>query len=320
MESLYVQTADLRMHYLQEGTGDPVIFLHGFPETSYEWRKQFPALAGGHALFAPDTRGFGGTDKPGIRINRTMLAQDVVNFMDALDIERAAVVAHDWGGIIAFKLAIDWPERVSRLAMLDTLCTVWAPAGAHGYWFKAEPSPRSSSLPTTAGSSRASSAVARSPRSPAAPSPPGPAPAPIAAAPPGRPPRMLRSTPAPSPTPSANSTPFPTTATASPSTASSRIPPPPAASATNPSASVLSLRCGSTPTGMEEHPGFGAALDYGPEDRHKRFEAPVLWMFGQYMAGRIGTADATNANTPSPAATPSSTSSAATSPTSASAA
>ena len=141
MESLHVQTADLRMHYLQEGTGEPVIFLHGFPETSYEWRKQFPALAGDYALFAPDTRGFGGTDKPGVRVNRTMLAQDIVNFMDALDIERAAVVAHDWGGIIAFKLAIDWPERVSRLAMLDTLCTVWAPAGAHGYWFKAEPLP-----------------------------------------------------------------------------------------------------------------------------------------------------------------------------------
>ena len=45
------------------------------------------------------------------------------------------------------------------------------------------------------------------------------------------------------------------------------------------------------PEGMEQHPSFGEALDYGPEDRHKRFEAPVLWMFGQYMAGRIGTAD-----------------------------
>jgi pimeloyl-ACP methyl ester carboxylesterase len=45
--------------------------------------------------------------------------------------------AHDWGGIVGFKLAIDWPERVSRLALLDTLCTVWAPGAVHGYWFKA---------------------------------------------------------------------------------------------------------------------------------------------------------------------------------------
>ena len=66
---------------------------------------------------------------------------NIVNFMDALGIEKAAVVAHDWGGIIGFKLAIDWPERVTRLALLDTLCTVWVPAGIHGYWFKAAPHP-----------------------------------------------------------------------------------------------------------------------------------------------------------------------------------
>ena len=141
MDSHYVQTRDLRMHYLQQGTGEPVIFIHGFPETSYEWRHQFAAFAGQYACFAPDLRGFGATEKPGVRVSRQLLAQDIVNFMDALGIERAAVVAHDWGGIVAFKLAIDWPERVTRLALLDTLCTVWAPGAVHGYWFKAAPYP-----------------------------------------------------------------------------------------------------------------------------------------------------------------------------------
>lgn len=61
--------------------------------------------------------------------------------MDALGTEKAAAVAHDWGGIIAFKLAIDFPDRITRLVMLDTLCTVWSPGGVHGYWFKAEPYP-----------------------------------------------------------------------------------------------------------------------------------------------------------------------------------
>jgi pimeloyl-ACP methyl ester carboxylesterase len=136
-KSAFVQTRDLRMHYLQEGTGEPVIFIHGFPETSHEWRHQFAAFASTYACFAPDTRGFGQTDKPGIRVSRQILAQDIVNFMDALGIEKAAVVAHDWGGIIGFKLAIDWPERVTRVALLDTLCTVWAPGAVHGYWFKA---------------------------------------------------------------------------------------------------------------------------------------------------------------------------------------
>jgi len=129
------------MLYIQHGAGEPVIFIHGFPETSYEWRHQMAELGEDYACFAPDTRGFGQTDKPGIRISRHLLASDIVNFMDALGIERAAVVGHDWGGIIAFKLAIDWPHRVSRLALLDTLCTVWSPGGVHGYWFKAAPYP-----------------------------------------------------------------------------------------------------------------------------------------------------------------------------------
>ena len=141
MQSNFIQTRDLRMHYLQAGTGDPLIFIHGFPETSYEWRHQLAYFSQSYACFAPDTRGYGQTDKPGIRCTRQLLAQDIVNFMDALGLESAHIVAHDWGGIIAFKLAIDWPERVSRLALLDTLCTVWVPMGVHGYWFKAAPHP-----------------------------------------------------------------------------------------------------------------------------------------------------------------------------------
>lgn len=91
-----VQTADLKMHYLQRGTGDPVVLIHGFPETSYSWRHQLAALSEHYAVFAPDTRGFGQTDKPGTRVTRQILAQDVINFMDALGIERAAIVGHDW--------------------------------------------------------------------------------------------------------------------------------------------------------------------------------------------------------------------------------
>jgi pimeloyl-ACP methyl ester carboxylesterase len=141
MRGQSVQTADLRMHYLQRGTGEPVVLLHGFPETSYEWRHQLESLGETYAVFAPDLRGFGETDKPGVRVSRRLLAEDVIRFMDALGIERTALVGHDWGGIVAFKVAIDFPERITRLALLDTLCTVWTPAAVHGYWFKAEPLP-----------------------------------------------------------------------------------------------------------------------------------------------------------------------------------
>ena len=141
MKGQLIETAGLRIHYLQAGTGSPVVFLHGFPETSYSWRHQLAGLAEQHALFAPDSRGFGLTDKPGSRVTRAVLAQDVIEFLDALGLEQVALVGHDWGGIIAFKVAIDYPDRVSRLALLDTLCTVWHRYGVHGYWFKAAPYP-----------------------------------------------------------------------------------------------------------------------------------------------------------------------------------
>ncbi len=139
ISSNFVDTPGLRVHYLQAGTGEPVVFLHGFPETSHQWRYQVQALAdAGFACFAPDNRGFGRTEKPPLRISRGLLARDVVRFMDAVGLESAHLVAHDWGGIIAFKVVADFPERVRRIALLDTLCTVWSPRAQHGYWFKAE--------------------------------------------------------------------------------------------------------------------------------------------------------------------------------------
>jgi pimeloyl-ACP methyl ester carboxylesterase len=132
-----VQTAGLRVRYLQQGTGEPVVLVHGFPQTSYEWRHQMAPLAeSGHAVFAPDTRGFGGTDKPHVRVTRQLLARDVVDLLDALGLERVHLVGHDWGGIIAFAAAVEHPERFATLGLIDTLATVWVPWAVHGYWFK----------------------------------------------------------------------------------------------------------------------------------------------------------------------------------------
>jgi pimeloyl-ACP methyl ester carboxylesterase len=137
LSSNLVQTAGLRVHHLQQGTGDPVLLLHGFPQTSHEWRHQMGPLAdAGYAVFAADTRGFGRTDKPHVRVTRQLLARDVVDLLDALGIERAHLVGHDWGGIIAFAAAVEHPERFTTLGLIDTLTTVWVPWAVHGYWFK----------------------------------------------------------------------------------------------------------------------------------------------------------------------------------------
>lgn len=141
MESCFVDTASLRVHYLHAGTpgAPPVVLLHGFPQTSHMWRHQIPVLAERYEVFALDTRGFGRTDKPRMRVTRDLLARDVVDFFDALGLQDVRLVGHDWGGIIATKVALDHGARLDRLALIDTLTSVWIPWGIHGYWFKCEP-------------------------------------------------------------------------------------------------------------------------------------------------------------------------------------
>jgi len=115
--------------------------LHGHPQTAYMWRKLIAPLSEQYEVFAPDTRGCGQTDKPRIRITRDMLARDIIQFMDALGIEKARVVGHDYGGMIAYKMSVDYPDRIQQLVLMDTTTTTWVPWGVHGYWAKAEPSP-----------------------------------------------------------------------------------------------------------------------------------------------------------------------------------
>jgi pimeloyl-ACP methyl ester carboxylesterase len=135
MQSRYLEAGGLRIHYRMLGSGSPLICLHGWPETSHEWERIAPMLATRYRVIAPDTRGHGQTEAPGGGYDRAQLARDVVMLMDALGIERAPVLAHDWGGIIACKLALDHGSRVERLVMMDTICTGWPTFVTYFYWF-----------------------------------------------------------------------------------------------------------------------------------------------------------------------------------------
>ncbi len=138
-QSLYVQAGDLRMHCLNEGEGEPTILIHGFPETSREWTRLMPLLADRWSLYAIDTRGHGRTEKPAdpAGYTRLSLATDVVRFMDAMGWKKANVVAHDWGGIIASKMALEFGDRINRLALLDTITTGWPTFVDYFYWMVA---------------------------------------------------------------------------------------------------------------------------------------------------------------------------------------
>lgn len=287
MQSQFVQTADIRMHYLQAGTGLPVILVHGFPETSYEWRKQVPALVdAGYAVFAPDTRGFGRTEKPGGRVTRQLLALDIVNFMDALGIESAHLVGHDWGGIIAFKVAIDWPERITKLALLDTLCTIWAPGAVHGYWFKAQPYPEEMFANYHRQFIETVFTGAADPMLPQRPLSPWQG-------------RAGLPTWATSEDVDHYATAFADPASHQAAISYYRYALPFHLVIPDESASHGErfrhlgehevARMWLHEGGLEQHPLYSNFMDYGPEDRHKRFPNPALWMYGTYLARSRGT-------------------------------
>jgi soluble epoxide hydrolase/lipid-phosphate phosphatase len=119
----FVETNGIRMHYVEQGEGFPVLLLHGFPELWYSWRYQIPALATvGFRAITPDLRGYGETDKPeGIEsYDIHHLVGDLVGLLDVLGLKRAVIVGHDWGGIITWQMALMHPECVERVISLNT--------------------------------------------------------------------------------------------------------------------------------------------------------------------------------------------------------
>ena len=105
-----------------EGRGAPVLFLHGFPDSSRLWRNQVPALAAaGLRAVAPDLRGFGESDKPAETkaYGLQTIVKDVLAILDALELERASVVCHDYGAAVGWLLASLHPRRVERLVALS---------------------------------------------------------------------------------------------------------------------------------------------------------------------------------------------------------
>ena len=118
----YADLGDVRLHYVEQGSGPLVILLHGFPEFWYSWRRQIPVLAeAGFRVVTPDMRGYNLSDKPrGVAKYRVeLLARDVERLSRALGAERAAVVGHDWGAAVAWAFAMRYPERFERLAILN---------------------------------------------------------------------------------------------------------------------------------------------------------------------------------------------------------
>lgn len=101
--------------------GEPILFLHGFPESHRTWRGVAPELARDFRVIAPDQRGFGASDKPQeIEAYKTdRILEDLIALADALGLERFTLVGHDWGGAVAWLAALRHPDRLSRLVIVN---------------------------------------------------------------------------------------------------------------------------------------------------------------------------------------------------------
>lgn len=121
-EAKFVDTNGIRMAFYEQGEGPPVVLLHGFPELAFSWRYQLPALAAaGFRAIAPDQRGYGLTTVPPAVADYRVgeLIADVHGLLDALELESATFVGHDWGALVVWHMAMLAPERMERLVALN---------------------------------------------------------------------------------------------------------------------------------------------------------------------------------------------------------
>ena len=120
-ESRVVDLGSLRLAARMAGTGKPLVLIHGFPQTSFQWRSVVPALAAQHLVIAPDYRGAGGSGKPTTGYDKATMASDILALVDRVaDPEQHFdVVGHDMGAFVAFALATTAAHRVDTLTLLD---------------------------------------------------------------------------------------------------------------------------------------------------------------------------------------------------------
>lgn len=115
----YADAGGVRIHYAEAGDGPPVLLLHGWPQHHYMWHGVIERLRKSHRVIAPDLRGFGWSEAPGHGYDGDTFARDQVALLDALGIEKASVIGHDWGGWTTFLLGLNHADRVERLVVCN---------------------------------------------------------------------------------------------------------------------------------------------------------------------------------------------------------
>ncbi len=129
-EPRYVEQDGLRMHYVEEGAGNPILLLHGEPTWGFLYRRMIPGLAAVGRVVVPDLLGFGRSDKPvdQAAYSYDMHYRSIERLLLELDLRELTLVVHDWSGPIGLRFAVEHPDRVARLVILNTGVGVGAPS------------------------------------------------------------------------------------------------------------------------------------------------------------------------------------------------
>ncbi len=118
-ESHFANVNGTRLHYLAAGTGDPVVLLHGYAETSHMWLPLMAKLAATHTVIAPDLRGAGQSAKPPGGYTKAEMAKDIHALVQKLGFEKIRLVGHDIGLMVAYAYAAQYPNEVDRIVLMD---------------------------------------------------------------------------------------------------------------------------------------------------------------------------------------------------------
>jgi haloacetate dehalogenase len=153
-ELRHFDTAEARIRFRIGGDGPPLLLLHGHPQTHAMWHAVAPQLAAEKTVVCADLRGYGGSSGPRTTpdhepYSKRAMARDMIELMEGLGFERFSVAGHDRGGRVAYRLALDQPRRVERLALLDIVPTaeMWRRADKEfglvdwHWFFLAQPAP-----------------------------------------------------------------------------------------------------------------------------------------------------------------------------------
>jgi len=154
-ETKRIDTGEVEIHLRTAGHGVPVLLLHGYPQTHVTWHRVAPALAEQFTVVVPDLRGYGDSGCPPSdpdhqAYSKRTMANDMVAVMKVLGFDRFAVVGHDRGARVTYRMALDCPDRVARMVSLDIIPTLemWRRTdkaramGAFHWMFLAQPAPK----------------------------------------------------------------------------------------------------------------------------------------------------------------------------------